>query len=435
MEITISGVGTSTMRASALPALPGAELARGAPGLSFDLTPAGGEPSGGIQLEPYSTGSFTRGTRGEGGVRYVFATFLVRNADQEGNAYATARTNLTFVAASTPSTINGTAISRLNRFDGSPADDAIAPQVIPTGAVAQAPGGEIFSTGPDVLQVFEEGVDLTGITVPAGIELFPYGFVVRHATSTTTRTLAPDPEPGDFEGLVTFAFKIPLQATPADDPFTVSAVFLAMDDTETRITQSLEEQTPAGTAAFLARAQALSASMKTVLPGAGSYWGEAASTRTVCTVRTAGPSAAPAGFLVQAPVASVSFENWDALATWPLWPGGSMARGLNVAAWDGSGTRFADVPAHLSFSHEGVLAPWGRGGVRMLPRRNRANALVRATACGHTTSTLVHTSGLSPLAAGGNHSLALKADGAVVAWGNADTGATDVPPSLVAAVP
>ncbi len=432
MEITISGIGTSTMSASALPVRPGVPHASGA---NFALTPVEESGKKGIQLEPYSSGSFTHGTRGNGGVRYVYATYRVRNASADSTPYTSPRKNLTFVAASTGSTVNGTALSSLRRFDGAPAADAIAPQVIPTGAAAQTPGAEFISFGPDVLQVFEES-ELAGIPVQAGVELFPYGFVVRHATSTTTRTLAPSPAPDQFEGVVTFAFKLPLQATAAEDPFTVSAIFLAVDDDETRITQALEEQTPAGEAAFLARAQALGASMKTVLPGVGSYWGEASSTRTLCSVRTAGPSSSPDGYLVHVPVASVSFASTGAITTLPLWAGGRVARALDYAAWDGSGTRLPDVPAHLSISQAGVITLWGRGGVRMIPRRDRANTLVSATACGHMTSTQqVLTSGYSPLAAGNDHSLALKADGTVVAWGSDRYDQIIVPDSLVVAVP
>jgi hypothetical protein len=328
MEITISGIGTSSTSASALPVRPGTPLASGA---SFALTPVEESGGTGIQLEPYSSGSFTHGTRGNGGVRYVYATYRVRNASADSTPYTTPRKNLTFVAASTGSTVNGTALSSLRLFDGAPAADAIAPQVIPTGAAAQTPGAEFISFGPDVLQVFEES-ELTGIPVQAGVELLPYGFVVRHATSTTTRTLAPSPAPDQFEGVVTFAFKLPLQASPAEDPFTVSAIFLAVDDSETRITQSLEEQTPAGTAAFLARAQALGASMKTVLPGPGSYWDEATDTRILCMVRTAGTNATPAGYLVRVPVASVSFASPGAITSFPLRASGSVARELDIAA-------------------------------------------------------------------------------------------------------
>jgi alpha-tubulin suppressor-like RCC1 family protein len=201
------------------------------------------------------------------------------------------------------------------------------------------------------------------------------------------------------------------------------------------VTQSLEEQTPAGEAAFLARAQALGASMKTVLPGMGSYWGEPSSTRTVCSVRTAGPSATPAGYLVQAPVASVSFASPGPFATLPLWAGGSMARALDFAAWDGSGNRLPDVPAQLSIGQAGVLTTWGSGGVRMLPRRDRSNTIVSATACGHTTASMhVRASGYSPLAGGNFHSLALRADGTVAAWGQNQSGQSSVPPGLTDAV-
>jgi hypothetical protein len=427
MEITISGIGTSTMSASALPVSPGAPLASGA---SFSLTPVEQSGKKGIQLEPYSIGSFTHGERGNGGVRYLYATFRVRNASTDSTPYTTPRTNLTFVAASTPATINGTAISELNRFDGTPAAQAIAPQVIPTGAVAQTTGAEFISFGPDVLQVFEES-DLTGIPVQAGVELFPYGFVVRHATSAPTRTLAPDPAPDEFEGVVTFAFKIPLQTTPAEDPFMVSAVFQAVDDSKTRITQSLEEQTPASKAAFLARAQALGASMKTVLPGPGSYWGEASSTRTVCTVRTAGPGAAPTGYLVQVPVASVSIASVGPFATWPLWAGGNVARKLDYGAWDGSGTRLPDVPVHLSPGTPGVLELGSNGLWYMVPRLDPKSSTVAASACGHTAATVgPRTSAYSPLAAGRYHSLALRTDGTVAAWGNNDNGQTTVPAGL-----
>jgi hypothetical protein len=424
MEITISGIGTSSTSATALPVRPGAPLASGA---SFALTPVEESGGTGIQLEPYSSGAFTHGTRGNGGVRYVYATFRVRNADTDGNAYTTPRTNLTFLAASTNKTLGETPISRLNRFDGTALDALAATALQPTGAALETESGGVASRHPDVLQVLTEA-DLAALqaSAPPGVELFPWGFVARHATDAATRTLAPSPAPDHFEGMVTFAFKIPLQATPAEDPFTVSAVFQAVDDGETRITQSLEEQTPAGEAAFLARAQALGATMKTVLPGAGSYWGEAKSTRTVCMVRTAGPRVAPAGFLAQAPVASVSIAN----APWPLWPGGSMARTLDYTAHDPDGAPLPDVPVHLDFVWPDVLTYWGHRSVRMLPRRNRTNGVVTAVACGEGDSTPVRASGYVPIAAGPAHSLVIREDGTVAAWGGVYTSETAVPSGL-----
>src|SRR5690348_15681904 len=77
VEITIEGMGTPAMSASA--SFPGAE--GGAP--RFALTPVGGSGGvgdGTIQVKALSAGSFTQGSRSSGGVRYLYATFRVRNA-------------------------------------------------------------------------------------------------------------------------------------------------------------------------------------------------------------------------------------------------------------------------------------------------------------------------------------------------------------------
>jgi hypothetical protein len=94
--------------------------------------------------------------------------------------------------------------------------------------------------------------------------------------------------------VVTFAFKIPLQATAAADPFTVTVMVLAMEDEDTRVTQSIEEQ-GVGQAAFQQRAAELGATAVTLLAG-GRYNG-ALPARTLCSVRTAGPMGAPTATL------------------------------------------------------------------------------------------------------------------------------------------
>ncbi|HEX7118765.1 MAG TPA: hypothetical protein VF212_08260 [Longimicrobiales bacterium] len=308
VEVTVSGLGEGAeLRASAVSAASLAELraARAAgrpsgsgaprPTLTPPLLPGG---DGTIQIEPVSTGSFTMGTRGEGGVRYVTATFRVRNAQADSMPYGTPRENLTFLAVATSGTIGGTALSGLWRFDGSPADSAIAAAILPTGAVRLDPAtGDVAPAGADVLQVLLEAevdaIDLTNH--PDVVTVFPYGFVVRNPANATSRALPASPAEDQFDGLVTFAFKVPLQETAADDPYTVSFLFLAVDDSEVRITQSLEEQSPEGQAAFEARAAALGASLITVLPGSG-YTGEPS--RPICSVRTAGTPDAPTGYLV-----------------------------------------------------------------------------------------------------------------------------------------
>src|SRR5579862_1448630 len=217
----------------------GAATARVRP-LDFSA-PDGSNGSGGIQLAPVSTGTFTVGKRGAGGMRYFYATYQVRNANTSGTAYTTPRTNLTFLAAATASTIGGTAISQLFRFDGSAANTSIASQITPTGMVYQNGGAGFVSAKADVLQATAE-TEIVHLATPAGVTtLFPYGFVTSNPNTPTSRTLPANPAVGQFDGLVTFAFKYPLQATAADDPYTMSAVFLALDDGETRVTQSLEE--------------------------------------------------------------------------------------------------------------------------------------------------------------------------------------------------
>jgi hypothetical protein len=294
VEVTIRGLGDGLPATSARSASSVSDLlaASALPsGLSASLAPAPGG-DGTIQLEPLSTGSFTEGDRNNGGVRYVWATYRVRNARKDGTPYETPRQNLTFLAVDTDSTIGLTAVSQLHRFDGTAADSAIAAQILPTGAVTRdLLTGAVVSAGPDVLQVLTEE-EVEALTRPAGVlDVFPYGFVVRRAGDATTRTLPANPAEDQFDGIVTFAFKVPLQANASADPYTLTMTFLAVDDDEVRITQSLEEQTPEGQTAFEARAAALNASRVHLLMG-GAYTG-AIPTSPICAARTAGSKAAP----------------------------------------------------------------------------------------------------------------------------------------------
>ncbi len=76
----------------------------------------------------------------------------------------------------------------------------------------------------------------------AGItSILPYGFVVSNPSTSGSRTLPANPGASQFDGLVTFAFKVPLQGSAADDPFTITAMFLPVDDNQAVVTQSFEE--------------------------------------------------------------------------------------------------------------------------------------------------------------------------------------------------
>lgn len=439
VRVTLSGIGSGQMHASAAMVAPPSvalSIQPAAPAHDSRFTPSadltgpvngGGTGDGSIELDPVTTGSFTREGSGAGGVRYLWATFRVRNAQQDGTPYDTPRQNLTFFAATTPSTLAQTSISYMGLFDGSAADPALARTIIPTGGVSEL-NGQLFSNQADVLQVISEA-EAAAVAAPSGVGVLPYGFVVRNAVDGG-RTLPASPAAGQYDGVVTFAFRLPLQANAAADPFTITAIFLAEDDDATRITQSLEEQTPEGEAEFLARAQEIGATMKTVLPGAGSHaGGTSSSTRTLCTVPTTATSTGDgAAYLVHRPVGSIELK--DPADGFPLSPAGRVARSLELTVRDKSGSVMSDVPVQLTVT-TGVLAPWGSSGVRMVPRRDRATASVTATACGLTsTSITINTSGYAPIAPGAEHSLAVRSDGTVAVWGYNNFGQATVPPGL-----
>lgn len=224
---------------------------------------AGLTDRGSIQLQPLSNGTFTTGKRGVDGVRYLYATFLVRNANAAGTAYPTARQNLTLVAASTASTVSGTPFSAIQKYDGSAASPGVAPTILPTAGLTfnRAVEAPTLMPGAEDLQVYAEG-EVAPLATGAVTRAFPFGYVVRHRTNTASRTLPANPAAGTFDGVVTVALKLPLQATVADDPFTFNMTFAVVDDSVTRVTESLEEQA-AGT--VQARATALGAGTQVAL--------------------------------------------------------------------------------------------------------------------------------------------------------------------------
>ena len=67
--------------------------------------------------------------------------------------------------------------------------------------------------------------------------------------------------------------------------------------------------------------------MKTVLPGS-TYSADAATTRTICTVRTAGTAASPGSYLGHA--AGVNVRLVDPFPGFPLWAGGSASMNCRV---------------------------------------------------------------------------------------------------------
>jgi uncharacterized delta-60 repeat protein len=266
---------------------------QGQPTLNLQSKALNGYASGFIEVKRISVNSFTVGARPSatsvGGYRYVSFTYAVRNAASpvspatSGVASSIPRSNLTFVPVSISGaggTLNSpliTPIRSLGKFDGSLASASIAPEVQPThGSRFNAFTGaaQVIDDRTD-LQVFTEA-EMTNFTTsasgwPSTYSPFPYGFVVRSKYNTSNRTLGANPPVGQFDGLVTFGFKVPLQATAADDPFVYNVQFVIAQDNAVRVTKSNEESS-----ATRARAEA------TVLGGSLVEDG------AVCAVRYAG---------------------------------------------------------------------------------------------------------------------------------------------------
>jgi len=281
-EIRIDGIGTDAMTATA-------KSAPMSDGPSASLTPV---PGAGLALETVSTGSFIEGSRTAGGQRYLTFTFRVRNGT------GAPLTNLTFLAAQRASNIPGTPLSSLRKFDGTNADTALGKKVVPTGVVTLGSSlTEMLSPYPDVLQVFTEA-EIAAIALPGDVsQVFPYGYVVRNKNSNTTRTLPATADPNQWDGVFTLSFRVPLQATSALDAYQLTFQLLGVQDSETRMTESIEEAQDTGAVRRLReRATALGATTVTVLNGSSivdaavpDYPGM----RQICSPRTAGTAGVP----------------------------------------------------------------------------------------------------------------------------------------------
>ena len=285
-RLEVTGIGTGSMSSSVT------HVPTDMGEASATLTNAGA----GLVFEAVSSGSFTEGPRNANGHRYVTFTYRVRNGT------GAPLDNLTILLVEKATTIPGTPLFLLRKFDGTAASSSIATQVVPTGAVVL--GSDLTTMQapyPDVLQAFTQA-EITAISAPAGVtDIFRAGYVVRNRTSTSTRLLPATADPNQFDGVLTLAFRVPLQATAQQDVYSLGFEILAVTDSETRLTESIEEaQDTAAVRRLRERAASLSATTVTVLNGSSAmdpavpdYPGQ----RQLCGVRTAGSQASPVTFL------------------------------------------------------------------------------------------------------------------------------------------
>jgi len=293
MKITVSGLGTGNMTSQA------ELLSSGGSGPQprvINIMPNG------IDVKQIAASHVDVGTRGAGGMRYFNVVYSVRNAQFCGTpgsctAYTSAHQNITFIGAATSSNIANTAIVQLSRFDGTVDTASIAQEILPThGAILNGGGtGVLVQPGYESMQVYSEA-EIAAIPLDTGATgLFPYGYVVKNVNTSSSRTLPANPAANQYDGQLAFSFKLPLQPVQADDPYSIVFIFQVIEDTNTRVTQSVEEQTLAGDAVATARAAALGGTDLAVLGGRVAQTNIA---DPICTVRTAGAAGSAQAYLV-----------------------------------------------------------------------------------------------------------------------------------------
>ena len=378
MSFTISGVGSGAVTGTAtlICSVTDRMAAKKAMARYASLS----DYSSGIDAEFYSGSTLDIGTRGTpGAVTYVYATYKIRNAQyctDTGNCtpYTSATHNLTLLAVeSSTNTLGASGISQLLMFDGSSYDAAtaasIAQSMKPTQAVAYNGSGVYPVDGLQSFQVFTES-EVSGISavLPSGYQALPYGFVVKNVNSDTSRALPANPASGEFDGLVTFAYQLPQQASASEDPYAITASFEVVDDTNVRVSQGIDEENSTGDATEQSIANLLNANDLS--------WVDAGRVRPsnigqgICTVRTAGTAASPSAYLVNnsaslilgsapynlqnvAPTAPVSFGFCDSIGAPPagsaIVSGGQS--GAHAGTWSGSGT------GQLSFTPTNAFTP------------------------------------------------------------------------------
>ncbi len=296
MEITISGIGSGHLTShAAMPGGTGTEQARVA---QPSIVPQG------LDVKEVSSSYVDIGTAGNG-TRYFTVVYAVRNAQfcaTPGSCpgYPNPTGNLTLIAANTATNINNTALTAVSLFDGSSsaATRALATSLLPTHGMqfnGVAGSGVIVQPGLESMQVFSED-EVAAIPRDTGAtDLFPYGYVVGNPSTSNSRSLPASPATDQFDGQVSFSFSVPLQSDPRNDPYSISLIFQVVDDANTRVTESLEEDNPAGDIAANARAALLGAADLVSLGGRVAQTGIG---DPQCNVRIAGSSASPTAYLV-----------------------------------------------------------------------------------------------------------------------------------------
>jgi uncharacterized delta-60 repeat protein len=203
------------------------------------------------------------------GTRYVRAVLrLNNNTDFNLN-------NLTLYALSLSGTgsfdtLGGTAVSNLRDAAGnSITDPLIARAMQPTHGMQTGLGGVSVARDWAQLQAFSvsemaQAQTLYNANVSGGTgKVLGYGFVT--SNSTGGRSIRTSRITTDSIGQVALAYRLPLRTPRAQNPWSLSLYFVLATDTETSITQSLEEVTDS--VGVAARATSVGATVVRTLVG------------------------------------------------------------------------------------------------------------------------------------------------------------------------
>ena len=216
-----------------------------------------------------SSGSLSFDDDEASGTRYVRAVLRLNN-----NTDFTLD-NLTLYALSLSGTgsfdtLGGTAISNLRDAAGnSVTDPAIARAMQPTHGMRTGLGGVRVAPDWAQLQAFSltemaQAQTLYSANVSGGSgKVLGYGFVA--ANSTGGRGIRPSRITSDSIGQVALAYRLPLRTPRAQNPWSLSLYFMVTTDTETSVTQSLEEGTDS--VGVAARASSVTATVVRTLAG------------------------------------------------------------------------------------------------------------------------------------------------------------------------
>lgn len=229
-EVTFTNAASTTISANILLVTSVADLER--------LRTAAGQNGNlaAVQMQLIASGEFTQSPPGDVKTRFLRATFGLRNAGDSA-VFDPSRENLSFVALRTANTLANSPVRRFQLANGSPASSALALQLLPTELSAIDADGNLITLASDVEAALSDD-DVKKTALPAGASgIVPYSFVVRRLPLTADSGASVLSGQSSFDGEATFAFRLPVQPNAADNPTTISVLFLIVQTTAAAGTQ------------------------------------------------------------------------------------------------------------------------------------------------------------------------------------------------------